>query len=81
MVASDGITSPVLPIGSRPFDKGKMTAMKIIFLFQGEEVYRFELPAETETAVFAFLPSHIYSGIGKIPIPVITEIEFQQQTT
>lgn len=54
--------------------------MKITFLFQGEEVYCFELPPQTEKAVFEFVPANVYCKFD-IPIPVITEIEFRPEST
>lgn len=44
--------------------------------FQGEEVWRVELPANTKRADFIFSdPCEVYSGV-KIQMPVISEIVF-----
>ncbi len=55
--------------------------MKIIFLLQDEEVYRFELPPQTVKAVFEFTTNTVYSDIGRIAIPVIAEIEIQPRVS
>ena len=47
--------------------------MDIAFHFQGEEVYRVELPDGTVRATFEFVGSEVYGGVS-IPIPVVSEI-------
>ena len=47
--------------------------MEIAFLFQGEEIYRVELPDNTERATFEFVESAVYDKV-MIPIPVVSEV-------
>jgi len=47
--------------------------MEIVFWLQGEEVYRVELPDNTERATFEFVESSVY-GDTMIPLPVVSEI-------
>lgn len=49
--------------------------------FQGEEVWRVELPASTKRADFVFSePCEVYTGVH-IQMPVISEITFHETQT
>ncbi len=53
--------------------------MEIVFHFQGDEVYRFELPANTTKITFKIVTDTVCQD-DPFPKPVITEIEFQPTT-
>ncbi len=54
--------------------------MDIVFIFQGEEVYRISLPKQTISASFEVgIPSETYKNLH-ISIPSITNIQLQNTT-
>jgi len=50
--------------------------MEIAFHYEGEEVYRLEIPDEAEKVVFSFTVTQASARIDPLPVPVITEIKF-----